>query len=258
MDREATERTRRLLGEDAMRRVESARVLVMGLGGVGSWCAEALARAGVGALGLLDRDVVARSNLNRQLCALVSTVGRRKTDVVRERLLDVNPDLRVAVYDVSYGPETADSVPLGAWDFVVDAIDQVSAKVLLAVRAREAGVRLVSAMGGGNKLDATRFRAADLSKTDRCPLAAVMRKKLRRLGIAHGTVVFSDEEPRVPFSSGGEGRHVAPGTLPTVVGAEGLVLAQTVLAAIAGPPAAPRVCEARDRVRRRRGGSVVV
>ena len=251
MDREASERTRRLVGEEAFARIEKARVLVMGLGGVGSWCAEALARAGVGAIGLLDRDVVSRSNLNRQLCALSSTIGRRKTEVVRERLLDVNPALRAVVYDLSYGPETADSVPLADWDFVVDAIDQVSAKVLLAVRARDAGVRLVSAMGGGNKLDATRFRAADLSKTDRCPLAAVMRKKLRRLGIRHGTAVFSDEEPRVPFSAPGEetGRHVPPGTLPTVVGAEGLVLAQTVLAEIVGPPAAPRVCEARDKAR---------
>ena len=256
MDREASERTRRLLGEDAMRRVESARVLVMGLGGVGSWCAEALARAGVGTLGLLDRDTVAPSNINRQLCALVSTVGRRKTEVVRERLLDVNPALRTVVYDLSWGPDTADSVPLGDWDFVVDAIDQVSAKVLLAVRARALGVRLVSAMGGGNKLDATRFRAADLAKTDRCPLAAVMRKKLRREGIRHGTVVFSDEEPRVPFAAGETGRHVPPGTLPTVVGAEGLVLAQTVLAAIAGPPAAPRVCEARDAARRAKSPAV--
>lgn len=250
MDREASERTRRLIGDEAAARVEKARVLVMGLGGVGSWCAEALARAGVGALGLLDRDVVSPSNINRQLCALVSTVGRRKTEVVRERLLDVNPELETVVYDVSYGPDTADSVPLRDWDFVVDAIDQVSAKVLLAVRARAEGVRLVSAMGGGNKLDCTRFRAADLSRTDRCPLAAVMRKKLRRFGIRHGKVVFSDEEPRVPFAGGeGEGRHVAPGTLPTVVGAEGLVLAQTVLAEIVGPPAAPRVCEARDRSR---------
>ena len=236
MDQYATDRTRRLLGEEALRRLESAAVLVCGLGGVGSWCAEALARAGVGRLGLLDRDVVAPSNLNRQLCALVSTVGRRKTEVVRERLLDVNPALVAEVFDIDYGPETEAEVPLGRWDVVVDAIDQVSSKVLLFAAARKAGAKLVSAMGGGNKLDPSRFRISDLAKTNRCPLAAAMRKKLRRIGIGHGLVVASDEEPRAPFVNGDERRlrHVAPGTLPTVVGAEGLLLAQAAINEIIG------------------------
>lgn len=231
MDSSATERTRRLIGDDGVRKLEAAGVLLFGLGGVGSWCAEALVRAGLGRIGLVDRDAVSPSNLNRQLCALVSTVGLRKTEVVRKRLLDVNPALQVEVFDISYGAETAEKVPLAGWDVVVDAIDLVSAKVLLFERARAAGVALVSAMGGGNKTDASRFRVADLAETFKCPLAAAMRKKLRRAGIEHGAVVFSDETPRrpaVPESERGQ-RHAIPGTLPTVVGVEGLLLAQAAM-----------------------------
>ena len=246
---EATDRTRRLLGDAALDRLAAARVLVLGLGGVGSWCVEALARAGVGTLGLLDCDRVAPSNLNRQLCALESTIGRPKTEVVRERVLDIDPAARVECFDLRYGPDTADRIDLAAWDAVVDAIDQVSAKVLLAVRARDAGVRLFSAMGAGNKLDPSLFRVADLSRTDRCPLAKAMRKKLRRHGIARLPVVFSPEEPRQPLGADPSARIQTAGTLPTVVGAAGLVLAGAVLAALSGPPAAPLACAARDPLR---------
>ena len=244
MDPAATDRTRRLVGDEAVERLAAARVLVLGLGGVGSWCVEALARAGVGTLGLLDCDVVAPSNLNRQLVALASTIGRRKTDVLRERVLDVNPAARVECFDLRYGPDTADLVGLSRWDAVADAIDQVSAKVLLALRARDAGVWLVSAMGAGNKLDPSGFRLADLSRTDRCPLAKAMRKKLRRLGVERLPVVFSPEEPRRPFGADPSARIQTAGTLPSVVGAAGLVLAQAVLDHLMGPPAAPLACNA--------------
>ncbi|MBR1836186.1 MAG: ThiF family adenylyltransferase [Kiritimatiellae bacterium] len=242
MDPEACDRTRRLLGDEGVGKLRRARVLVCGLGGVGSWCVEALTRSGVGSLGLLDCDSFAASNLNRQLGALRSTLGRRKTDVERERVLDVNPGASVEVFDFRYGPDTAALLDLSRWDVVVDAVDQVSSKVLLAVRAREAGVRLVSAMGGGNKFEPSRFRAADLRDTDRCPLAKAMRKKLRRLGVSRLPVVFSDEEPRRPFGHDPSRRVQIAGTLPTVTGVEGLLLAHEVVRMIVGAPAAPLAC----------------
>ena len=247
MDSAATDRTRRIVGDAAVAALARSRVLVLGLGGVGSWCVEALARAGVGTLGLLDCDAVSPSNLNRQLGALTSTIGRRKTEVLRDRVLDVNPAARVECFDLRYGPDTADLVDLSRWDAVADAIDLVSAKILLVVRARRAGVWLVSAMGAGNKLDPSGFRLADLSRTDRCPLAKVMRKKLRRLGIERLPVVFSPEEPRRPFGADPAARVQTAGTLPSVVGAAGLVLAQAVLDRLMGPPAAPLACAARER-----------
>ena len=256
MDPAASERTVRLLGPDALARLEAARVVVVGLGGVGSWCVEALARAGVGALDLVDCDVFAPSNLNRQLGALASTLGRPKAEVARERVLDVNPAARVRAFVLRVGPDTAAQLPLAGCDAVVDAIDQVSAKLLLLRLGREAGVPVFSAMGGGNKLDAGRFRISRLSKTDRDPLAKAMRKKLRRLGADPRRVfaVASDEEPRAPFApeAGTGARHVPPGTLPHVVGVEGLLLAQAVLDRLAGPPAAPLACQAREAVLRAR------
>jgi tRNA A37 threonylcarbamoyladenosine dehydratase len=257
LDPAASDRTRRLVGDAALARLAGARVLVCGLGGVGSWCAEALARAGVGALGLLDSDAFAPSNLNRQLGALRSTLGRRKTDVMRERVLDIAPDARVETFDLRYGPDTADRVDPGAWDAVADAIDLVSAKVLLVSRCVAAGVRVYSAMGGGNKYDPARFRIVDLAKTDRCPLAKAMRKKLRPLGIAHLTCVASDEEPRWPFDADPAERIQTAGTLPTVVGAAGLLLAHAILRDLLGEPAAPLACQARDaRLRAERGEGV--
>lgn len=259
MREEALRRTGLLLGGDALGRVRSARVLVMGLGGVGSWCVEALVRAGVGAFGLLDCDVVAPSNLNRQICALESTIGRRKTDVVRDRVLDVNPACRVETYFMKWTAETADSADapdVAGWDVVVDAIDIVSSKIALAERCAAAGVPLFVALGGGNKLDPSQFEITDLSKTDRCPLAKVMRKKLRKRGIEHLPVVASKEEPRAPIGarearesalSGGSRpeRHQTAGTLSCVVGEEGLLLAHAVLAHIMGPVASRLRCDRR-------------
>ncbi len=242
MDREASDRTRRLLGDSAIEALGRSRVLVCGLGGVGSWCVEALARAGIGTLGLLDCDSFAPSNINRQLGALVSTLGQRKTDCARRRVLDINPDATVECFDFRYGKDTAERIDIGRWDAIADAIDQVSAKVLLAVRCRDAGVPLFSAMGGGNKFEPARFKTGDLFETNRCPLAKAMRKKLRRAGVGKLAVVASDEEPRRPFGFDPAKRVQTAGTLPTVTGTEGLLLAHAILAHIVGEPAAPLAC----------------
>ena len=165
---------------------------------------------------------------------------------MRERVLDVNPEARVETFDLRYGPDTADHVDLARWDAVADAIDLVSAKVLLVSRCAAAGVRVYSAMGGGTKFDPQRLGISDLSKTNRCPLAKTMRKKLRKLGIEHLPVVASDEEPRWPFDADPDDRIQVSGTLPTVVGAAGLLLAHAILLDRIGEPAAPLACQARD------------
>ena len=237
-----TERTERLLGAEAIERIRSSRILLMGLGGVGSWCAEALIRAGVEHIGLVDFDVVSSSNFNRQLGALRSTLGRRKVDVIRDRILDINPQVSVAVFPVKFTAETSKEVPLSDWDLVIDAIDLVSAKVHLAVCCSQAGIPLYSAMGGGNKLDPERFAITDLSSTNRCPLAKIMRKRLRKFGITHLRVVASVEEPRLPLTLE-TGRFVAAGTLSTVVGTEGILLAHAVLRDLIGKPVAPLGCD---------------
>ena len=186
-------RSAMLLGEDAIKKLTTARVAVFGVGGVGGYVCEALARAGVGELHLFDNDVVSLSNINRQIIALHSTVGRSKVEVMRERILDINPDCRVVTHQIFYLPENADNFPLSDFDYVADAIDTVSAKIELAVRATAAGIPLISAMGTGNKLDATRFCVTDLSKTSGCPLARVMRRELKARGITHLKVVYSTD-----------------------------------------------------------------
>ena len=240
MDPAASERTVRLLGAEAFARLERARVLVLGLGGVGSWCVEALARAGVGSLDLVDSDRYAPSNVNRQLGALASTIGRPKAEVERERVLAINPEARVRAFELHYDETTAGLLPLAGYDAIADAIDRTSSKVLLFRLAREAGVPLFSAMGGGNKLDARRFSIRALSATIRDPLAKSMRKKLRALGEDPrlATAVSSDEDPLEPDAPEAEAgaRHVPPGTLPHVVGVEGPLLAQAVLDALRTRP----------------------
>lgn len=220
--REEESRTAAMLGADAVEKLHRAHVAVFGVGGVGGYVCEALARAGVGALSLFDRDTVSLSNINRQIIALHSTVGRPKTDVMKERILDINPDCLVTCHTVFYLPENADDFPLDGYDYLVDAVDTVSAKVELAVRAAAAGIPIISAMGAGNKSDPSRFRVTDLAKTSGCPLARVMRRELRGRGIEHLKVVFSDEIP-VPSASR------APASLPFVPGAAGLVMAGAVI-----------------------------
>ena len=214
-------RTALLLGEDAIARLENARVAVFGIGGVGSFAAEALARAGVGALDLIDNDVVSPSNLNRQLVALHSTLGKLKVEVMRERVLDINPSCEVKAYPVFFDASTIDKFDFSAYDYVVDAIDSVASKALLIQACDQAGTRIISCMGAGNKLDPTRFEVADVYATSVCPLAKVMRKELRRLGIEKLKVVYSKEEPCANCRP--------PGSVSFVPGAAGLVLAGEVI-----------------------------
>ncbi len=228
MRQEEHSRTEMLLGEDAIARLSRAHVAVFGVGGVGGYVCEALARAGVGALDLFDRDVVSRSNINRQIIALHSTVGRPKVEVMRERIADIAPDCRVTAHEVFYLPENADDYPLDGYDYVVDAIDTVTAKLELVLRAKAAGVPIISAMGAGNKLDPTRFAVTDLSKTEGCPLARVMRRELRARGITHLKVVYSTEPPKKPIAPD-PASPSSPGSLPYVPGVAGLILAGEVV-----------------------------
>lgn len=188
-------RTEMLLGSSAMEKLAHSRVAVFGIGGVGGYVCEALARSGVGALDLIDKDRVALSNINRQIIATRETVGREKTDVMRERILSINPEAAVRVYSCFFLPENADSFPFEEYDYVVDAVDTVTAKIELVMRAREKGAPIISSMGAGNKLDPTAFRVADIYETKVCPLARVMRRELKKRNVAHLKVVYSEEEP---------------------------------------------------------------
>ena len=219
---ERDSRTLKLIGEDGMARLKSSSVLIVGNGGVGSYAAEAVARAGVGKITLMDGDSVQPSNLNRQLVALTSTLGRNKAEVMAERIRDINPDADVTALARFY--EEDDMLDLAAYDWVIDAIDSVIAKTALIKTAVEKDVNIVSAMGAAGKFD-TQFKVADISKTSTCPLAKVMRKRLRDIGIEHLPVVYSEEKP-VPWD--GE-----LGTLSYVPGSAGLCLAGYVIRSIA-------------------------
>jgi tRNA A37 threonylcarbamoyladenosine dehydratase len=182
-----------------MGKLFAARVAIFGVGGVGGYCAEALARTGVGALDLFDDDRICLTNLNRQITATRKTVGRYKTEVMKERILDINPDARVETRQLFYGPETADGVDLSAYDYIVDAVDTVTAKLELACRADRLGLPIISAMGAGNKLEASAFEVADIYQTSICPLARIMRKELRNRGVRSLKVVYSKEVPMKPL-----------------------------------------------------------
>ena len=239
--KEQFSRSALLLGEAAIERLSSARVAVFGVGGVGGHCVEALARSGVGTLHLYDDDTVSVSNLNRQIAALHSTVGKPKTQVIAQRVRDINPDCRVEAISMFYLPNNADEVDLSQYDYVVDCIDTVTAKLELISRCTALGVNVISAMGTGNKLDPTALVVTDISKTRSCPLARVMRKELRKRGIEHLKVVYSTELPRQPLQSiqtqtpasqtrpGSTARRNTPGSLPFVPAAAGLALASTVV-----------------------------
>ncbi len=222
-------RTALLLGEEGVEKLKKARVAVFGVGGVGGYAVEALARSGVGALDLIDKDTVSVSNINRQIIALHSTVGRLKTEVAAERIKDINPDICVRVHNVFYLPETADQFDFSQYDYVVDAIDTVSGKLALIEQAKRANVPVISSMGAGNKLDATAFEVADITKTSVCPLARVMRRELKKRGIDHLKVVYSKEEP-IPSSLTDEdsGKSV-PGSIAFVPSVVGLILAGEVI-----------------------------
>ncbi len=199
---ELYERTALLLQETGVEKLKKSRVLLFGLGGVGGYAAEALARAGVGSLHLIDGDKIAPSNLNRQIYALSSTVGRYKTDVAAARIYEINPDCQVKTSNLFYLPENADEIDFSCYDYIIDAIDTVSAKLEIAVRAKSANVPLISCMGTGNKLDAGKLYVSDIYKTSVCPLARVMRRELKARGVEKLKVVCSSEEPIAPKESG--------------------------------------------------------
>ncbi len=192
-------RTQLLLGREAMERLYQARVAVFGIGGVGGYTVEALARSGVGQLDLIDDDRICLTNLNRQILATRSTVGKYKVDVAEQRILDINPKAVVRTYKTFYTPQTADQFDFAQYDYVVDAIDTVTGKLELVEQAQKAGTPIISCMGAGNKLDAAAFEVADLSKTSMCPLARVMRRELGKRGIKHLKVVYSKEPAMTPI-----------------------------------------------------------
>lgn len=228
-------RTGMLLGEAAMEKLHNSRVILFGLGGVGSYTAEALCRAGVGHLTLVDNDTVSETNRNRQLYALSSTAGRLKTEVAKERLLDIWPQCDVQIISDFYLPENADSFFTQSYDYIADAIDTVSAKLDLAVRAWRSGTPILSCMGTGNKLDPSRLRISDIYKTSVCPLCKVMRYELRQRGVPKLNVVWSDEPPRKPQSVGeATERRGLPGSVPFVPPVAGMLMAGKIILDLAG------------------------
>ena len=235
--REAFSRTAALLGDDAMQRLQQARVAVFGVGGVGGYVVEALVRSGVGTVDVFDKDDVSVSNLNRQIIALRSTVGQDKVSVIAARMLDINPDVIIHEHKMFYLPENADEIDLTAYDFVVDAVDTVAAKIELAVRCEQLGVPLIAAMGAGNKLDPSKLLISDIYKTSVCPLARAMRTTLRKKGVKHLTVAYSTEEPiRPAVTIDNEGRRKdVPASAAFVPSAMGLLIASHVVRKLAIP-----------------------
>lgn len=229
------ERTRLLIGDAAADRLNRAHVIVFGVGGVGGHVVEALARAGVGKLTLVDADVVSDSNRNRQILALCSTVGQPKVEVAAKRVADINPECQVVPVQLFYGPDTADAIDFADADYVVDAIDTVSAKLTLIARAKEAGVPVICSMGTGNKIHPERLTLTTLDQTSGCPLAKVMRVECRKRGLTDVQVVYSTEPARKCFvpDTEGTGRH-APGSISFVPGTAGLLLAGKVIRDLTG------------------------
>ena len=232
--KEEFEREAMLLGEDAINKLNNSYVALFGLGGVGSYTAEALARSGVGRILLVDNDKVSRSNINRQLCALQSTVGRYKVDVVAERLLDINPDIIIEkCYDFVL-PENISSFSFESFDYIIDAIDTVSAKLAIAEQAMASNVPMISCMGTGNKLDPTALTVTDISKTTVCPLARVMRRELKARGINHLRVVYSTEPARPSGETDAVTGKSVPGSLSFVPSVMGLIMAGEIIKDIVG------------------------
>lgn len=192
-------RTELLLGKEAMEKLKNARVAIFGVGGVGGYVCEALVRSGVGAFDLIDDDKVCLTNLNRQIIATRKTVGKYKVDVMKERILEINPDAKVETHKCFFLPENADEFPFEEYDYIVDAVDTVTAKISLVMVAKEKNVPIISSMGAGNKLDASQFKVADIYKTKVCPLAKVMRRELKKRGVRKLKVVYSEEQPTRPI-----------------------------------------------------------
>lgn len=222
-------RTERLLGEDAMKKLRAARVAVFGVGGVGGYVVEALARSGVGSIDLIDHDTVSITNLNRQIIALQSTLGKYKVDVMKDRILDINPECKVDIHRCFFLPETEGEFDFREYSYVVDAVDTVTAKIQLVMQAKECGVPVISSMGAGNKLDPTRFEVADIYETSVCPLAKVMRRELKKRGVKELKVVYSKEQPVRQKMQEPTAERVVPGSTAFVPSVAGLVLASEVV-----------------------------
>lgn len=236
-------RTRLLLGAQGIARLRNARVAVFGLGGVGGYAAEALARSGIGHMDLIDDDAVSLTNLNRQILALHSTVGMAKTEIAKKRIADIDPTIQVRTFQTFFLPETADQFDFSRYDYVLDAIDTVTGKLELIARAKNAGVPVISCMGTGNKLDPTGFRVADISKTSGCALARIMRKECAKRGIKGVKVVYSQELPLEPQidpnevpepQREGSSRRALPGSTAFVPGVAGLIMAGEVIKDLCG------------------------
>lgn len=227
--KEEFSRTAYVFGEDAVEKLRRSRVAIFGVGGVGGYICEALCRAGVGHIDIFDRDTVSLSNINRQIIALHSTVGREKVAVMKERMLDINPDCEINAHNVFYLPENADEYDLSKYDYIADAVDTVAAKLEIATRAYTLGVPIISAMGAGNKIDPTRFEVADINDTSVCPLARVMRRELKARGIKKYKVVYSKEEPRKSGVIDPESGKAIPGSLSFVPSAMGLIMAGEII-----------------------------
>lgn len=229
MVKEEFSRTAYVYGEDAVNKLKNAKIAVFGVGGVGGYICEALCRAGVGRIDVFDRDTVSLSNINRQIIALHSTVGRPKVEVIKERMLDINPECIITANNVFYLPENADEYDLAVYDYIADAVDTVSAKLEIAQRAYKSGIPIISAMGAGNKTDPTRFEVADINDTTVCPLARVMRRELKARGIKKYKVVYSKEEPRKSGVTDPETGKAIPGSLSFVPSAMGLIMAGEII-----------------------------
>lgn len=224
-------RTALLLGEEGMKKLKEARVAVFGIGGVGGYAVEALVRAGVGAIDLIDHDTVSITNINRQIIANVNTIGKRKIDVMEQRILSINPAIKIKTYDCFYLPETRELFDFKAYNYVVDAVDTVTAKIDLAVQCEAARTPLISSMGTGNKLDPASFEVADIYKTSVCPLAKVMRRELKQRGVRKLKVVYSKEPPLKPGKNAAadSGAKTVVGSISFVPPAAGLILAKEVV-----------------------------
>lgn len=239
--REQFSRTELLLGSEALDKLEGKRVAIFGVGGVGGYVCEALVRSGIGEFDICDDDDVAPSNINRQIIATNSTIGRPKVEVMKERMLDINPDVKVNVHQCFFLPENADTFPFEEYDYIVDAVDTVTAKLEIIMRAKEKGVPVISSMGAGNKLDPTRFQVADIYKTNVDPLAKVMRRELRKRGVKKLKVVYSTEEPIAANASAeanadtsaaevpAHPRRSTPGSISFVPSVVGLIIASEVI-----------------------------
>ena len=239
-------RTELLLGKEAMNKLEGARVAVFGIGGVGGYVCEALVRSGVGKLDLIDNDKVCMSNLNRQIIATRNTVGKYKTEVMKSRILEINPEAEVNIHNCFFLPENAEEFPFEEYDYVVDAVDTVTAKIELVMKCKEVDVPIISSMGAGNKLDASAFRVTDIYKTKVCPLAKVMRRELKKRGVKKLKVVYSEEEPIRPMEDTSDNcrtetvcqdgveykaakRSSTPGSVAFVPSVAGLIIAGEVI-----------------------------